>query len=169
MKTLRRHNKITEQSGLATLEALPILIVFLVLITYGLGMFGAIHTSILYSISARTYAFETLRNRTNYVYFRDIDAGSGLPPQTLLHYKNIGFRLHGIDSTEEADSGKVVASTRPITYGRKTASKNESDADIHNSKIFQLGDGRNRQGGIEVNPIWVMVQYGICIDVRCGE
>lgn len=57
------------QKGLATIEALPLVVVFVVLITYGLGLFGFVHTAILHSIGARTYAFETFRNRTNVSFF----------------------------------------------------------------------------------------------------
>ena len=168
MKKLRSLKNKNNQGGLATIESLPILVIFIILISYGTGMFGAVHTSILYSISARTYAFETLRNRTNYTYFRDVNPRSGGAPQELYHFGNIGFRLHGIDSTEEPDSGFLVSTTRPITLGRTVASKNADDAQVHNNSIYNL-ERRNREGGVEVNPVWIMVQYGICINARCGE
>ena len=163
MKALRYKKIKSQQGGLATLEALPILIVFLILITYGLGFFGAVHTSILYSIHARTYAFETLRNRTNYTYFRDTGSGGS-------NFRAAGFRLHGIGSSENLDNngGFIVSSTRPITFGRTVERKSASDQTVHNEQIYNIRQ-RNRQGGVEVNPIWIMVQYGICVTASCGE
>lgn len=154
MKTLR------DEKGMATIEALPLLVIFLVLISYGMGLFGVIHTGILYSISARTYAFETFRNRTDLTYFRE-NPGSGSKP---AHYKNMKMRFHVIQS-DRASQEEIQATTRPISIGRATASTGTSVAD-HNTKIFAM---QVRNQNVGVSPAWVMVGYGLCLNVNCGD
>lgn len=152
------------QKGLATIEALPILVLFLTLLGYGLGLFGVVHTSILNSIAARAYAFETFRNRVNLDYFRDRASGDE------ILYSNIGNRVHAInDESQATNTGapNVTASTRTLAIGRKVAPSVASQSD-HNEKVFNI-EYRNRQGGVEVSPVWVMVSYGICLNSKCGD
>ncbi len=68
---------------MATIEMLPMMFIFIFLFSYTLGAFGIIHTGIKNSISARAYAFETFRNRSNLVYFRDIPVATA----DLRHYR----------------------------------------------------------------------------------
>ena len=144
------------------IETIPILVVFTLLIGYGLGFFGVVHTGILNSIASRTYAFETFRNRTNLEYFRDREAG----PKHL--YTNVGNRVHGInDESAQAGELDVIATTRKLDFRTED---NESEANIqdHNERIFDIRE-RNRQGGVEASPVWIMISYGICIDAQCGD
>jgi hypothetical protein len=154
------------ERGLATLEALPLLVVFVFLIAYTLGGFGIIHTAIMQSISARTYAFETFRNRTNLTYFRDIPSDAA-----MLHYRAYGNRLHGIMSeTRRQDDAAFRATERPIRVGITIEpGPSRNDISIHNTKVHEeiLADGKRNQT-VEVGPAWIMIQYGICIDARCG-
>lgn len=147
---------------MATIEALPILVIFLVLVSYGLGYWGAIHTAIIHSIAARQYAFETFRQRSNVVYFRTDARGHGTP----RHFQNIQVRYHAINveppntnSTNFQSTGRVIAIGRPTTKGAATTEQ-------HVTNIFGI---RGRNQNIEVNPIWVMVGYGLCINATCGE
>lgn len=163
MKNLK-HNKFKNrknQSGLAIIETLPILVIFIMLIGYGLGFFGVVHSSILNSIAARNYAFETFRNRTNLEYFRDRKSGS----EDL--YSNIGNRTHGINAEQTSGGTGVYATTRPLAIGREIERSPASQVD-HNLQVFNI-IGRNRQGGVEVSPVWIMVGYGICINANCGD
>ena len=41
------------------------MVIFVMLMSFGMGLFGVVHTAILHSIAARTYSFETFRQRTN--------------------------------------------------------------------------------------------------------
>ena len=56
MKTQMKANALKNQRGMATIEVLPLLLVFLMLFSYTLGAFGIIHTGIMHSISARSSA-----------------------------------------------------------------------------------------------------------------
>lgn len=156
------------QRGSALVETIPILVVFLVLLFYGMGFFGVVHTGILNSISARAYAFETFRNRANVTYFRDRGDDAGL----LYVFNRVGNRIHAIDSERRPPGdNNQYASTRPISIGamRAPASEmNRATQNDHNINIFGIRE-RNRQGGVEVNPAWVMVAYGLCLDANCGD
>jgi hypothetical protein len=163
MKTKRIKN---DERGMATLEVLPLLFIFIYIFAYTLGTFGFIHTSIKYSISARAYAFETFRNRTNLTYFRD------KPNSAVSNYRQIGNRFHGIQAPGTAANDTFRATSRSIRMGVKTDPlPSDNDPTIHNDRVHyadELSDGRrNRQ--VEVNPGWVMVVYGICLNKSCGD
>jgi hypothetical protein len=152
------------QKGLAMIETLPILVVFLIFIAYGLGFFGIVHTSILNSIAARAYAFETFRNRTNLEYFRD----SGNPSNGAMVYTPVGHRFHTInDETIDFNDGDPgpFATTRKLAFGREVDPSGATVTD-HNEKIFTIGF-RNRS--VEASPVWIMIGYGICINAACGD
>jgi hypothetical protein len=65
------------QKGIAMFEAVVLMIVFAVIVTYSIGFFGAIHTGIKNSIASRNLAFETFRNRSNLSYRRVCDVRAG--------------------------------------------------------------------------------------------
>jgi hypothetical protein len=163
---IMNQNRITSQNGMATLEVLPLLFVFIFLFSYTMGAFGIIHTSIKYSIAARTYAFETFRNRTNLVYFRD-----KLSSGTTSQYKQTGSRFHGIMGEGNRDS-QLVATSRAIQMGMTAkVGASENDPTIHSNTVptaDELSRGRRNQK-VEVSPVWIMVVYGICLDVKCGD
>lgn len=160
MKPIKMKKHLSNEKGMATIEALPLLVIFLVFISYGMGLFGVIHTGILYSIAARTYAFETFRNRTNLTYFRENPSTASKP----AHYKNMGMRFHVIQS-DKATQEEIQATARPISIGRASASTSSSDSD-HNTKIFAL---QTRNQSVGVSPAWVMVGYGLCLNANCGD
>ncbi len=156
MKTIHSLNN---QRGLALIETLPLLVVFIMLMGFALGLFGVVHTSVLHSIGARTYNFETFRNRANLAYFRE--EGSGIANPLYLGTK--GWRWHGVQA-EEGSPDEIIATARDISFGRSPAA--EASEDIHNSKIFSL-QTRNRD--VSVSPVWVMVGYGMCLNAECGN
>src|ERR1700752_1592500 len=90
---------INNDSGMATLEAIPLIIVFLVLLAFSFGSFGIIHTGILNSIASRTYAFETFRHRANLIYFRERTAMG-----ELLHFIKHETRVHAVVSEITPDN-----------------------------------------------------------------
>lgn len=150
--------RLKSQRGLAIIEALPLLVIFLILISYGMGLWGVIHTGILHSISARTYAFETFRNRTDLTYFRENDLS------VVFHYEAEEVRFHMIQPVTNATD--LFATPRPIAIGREQGERRGGSQD-HNSRIYSIQE-RNREGGVEVNPAWVMIGYGMCLNVSCG-
>jgi hypothetical protein len=159
---LKRQSILNNERGTALLETIPLLVVFVVLTATGLGLFGVVHTGVLHSIAARTYSFETFRNRTNLYYFRE--DGSGLSAGTALNYSKKGWRYHAIQN-ESDPRNRFVATVRPVSFGRALAAS-ESGQEVHNSTIFSI-TGRNER--LSVNPAWIMVGYGICLNAGCGN
>lgn len=161
----KKTGRLRNESGMALVETIPILVIFLVLFAYGFGFFGVVHTGILNSISARAYAFETFRNRANLTFFRDRQTADG-----FSHFANIGVRFHTVTSEKKAgdatDQGQF-ATTRKLALGRDVADSNTPESQ-HNERIYSL-ERRNRKGGLEASPAWIMVGYGICINSRCGD
>lgn len=163
MKSLNRRQAILQnQRGNALLETIPLLVVFVILVSFGLGIFGIVHTSVLHSIAARTYSFETFRNRTNISYFRE--DGSGLDAGKAMNYTKKGWRYHAVQR-ENDDRDRFVATPRAIAFGR-TVAAGETSQDIHNQQIYSM---QQRNDRFSVSPAWVMVGYGICINATCGN
>ncbi len=152
------------EKGMATLETLPLLFIFLFLTSYTLGFFGVIHTAILSSIGSRAYAFETFRNRSNLLYFRDIET------PFRKHFKNERMRRHMVLS-ENRDDDQMRAVERAIRLGVPIqAGPSRNDPSIHNDKLFndQFIQDKRRNTQVEVSPVWLMIGYGICLDTNCG-
>ncbi len=148
------------QKGFAMLESIPLVVIFALLVSFGLGFFGIVHTAVLHSISARSYSFETFRQRANLYYFREEASGLTSP----IHFGKKQWRYHAVN--HQSDSRTMfVATDRPIAIGRSTASGDSSSA-THNQQIFQLQPRNER---VSVNPAWIMVGYGICMNANCGN
>lgn len=164
MKTMKRAI-IQSEKGMATIEVVPLLFIFVVLISYALGAFGIIHTGILNSIASRTYAFETFRGRANLTYFRDIP---GALPE---HYRAIGSRLHAVLSEKRGEEDKeFMVTERSIRMGMpyETVIGRDQD-DIHEQKVYEGIQAGKRNESIGVNPVWIRVGYGICLNIKCGD
>lgn len=167
-------NQITNENGMATIELIPLLLIFVFLVSYTLGAFGIVHTGILNSIAARNYAFETMRNRTNLIYFRDTPRAPGDPVQ----YKDIGVRLHSVQSENynfnaSASDGSFEAPERPLRVGFPNDLEGRTDDTFHNEGLHEdVGEAIQRRQAYQkqgANPVWVKAQYGICLDTRCGD
>jgi hypothetical protein len=161
MKTATRNKGENRNRGFATMEALLLLSVFTVLLSFALGMFGVIHSGILNSIAARTYAWETFTNRTNLSYFRD-PPSNGIP----THFSGLGFRAHTVVSEALIDSGgeNFLATTRQISDFSEE--QINSAPDYHGSLPIDLN--KRSRSVAEVNPVWVRTIYGICLNSDCG-
>ncbi len=151
---------------MATLELLPLLFIFIFMFAYTFGAFGIVHSAIKNSIGARQYAFETFRNRANLIYFRDL---AGRDP---VQYSAFGNRLHGVMGEGTATGQLLRATERSITMGITTQpGPSRNDDTIHIEKIpsdNSLAAG-NRNTSLEASPAWIMVAYGICLNVKCGD
>ncbi len=157
-KTLHPLNN---ERGLAVLESVIILFIFLVLTKYTLGFFGVTHTAILQSIASRNYSFEIFRHRSHLWYFRD----NKVMPLTYHNYEN---RIHGTNN-EIAVSGdqqqypterRVAMFSDDEPQGRTTSE--------HASSNTELREGE-RNVNVSLDPVWVKVQYGICLTEQCGD
>ncbi|MCB9025641.1 MAG: hypothetical protein H6625_04945 [Bdellovibrionaceae bacterium] len=158
-----KNKQILNKRGMATFEAIPMIVIFVMLVGYALGLWGVVHSSTLHSIGARQYAFETLRNRSNYMFFRDKPSESA-----TLYHSLIGYRYHAI--TVNVDGGRFNAPNVPITIGKKPVNKellnlNTQNRQLHNQGIFEL-EQRNQK--VEFSHAWIMSGYGICINPACG-
>ncbi len=162
--------KTRNEKGMATIETIPLLVVFVILVGYGVGSFGIIHTGILNSIASRAYAFETFRHRSQLRYFRDEGAGNAPKGQ---YYKG-GTRLHGIQSeTAGNDQSFIYATERGIARGLASddamiekSRQPDVHANIDNEFAGNGFTGRTREG---VSIAWIKVYYGICLDAGCGD
>jgi hypothetical protein len=154
---------IKNEQGMAMIETVALLVIFVILLSFGMGFFGVVHTAILNSIAARAYAFETFRSRTNLNYYReDGSALDGNPGPLYLGVK--GFRYHAIQ--HETDSrNSFIATTRAIAMGR-TEKVVQTGQDVHNG---QLWDILPRNQKVDIDPVWIMVGYGICVNAGCGQ
>jgi len=80
------------QRGVAVVEMLSFLAVFVTLFGLAFGFWTAIHRGTLQSIAARHYAFEVINNRTHFIYHRDtVDAGDD--GNKKAYYKKNGSRF----------------------------------------------------------------------------
>lgn len=166
LKKIKSKNSslIHNENGMAVFEMIPIIIVIILLVNFSFGFFGAIHTGILNSIAARNYAFETFRNRSNLVYFRNTANAS-----VAYEYSKEKFRFHGITSEKKVGKNNEdwVSSTRLIDFSDsdKRAADITGNEKGNHAKIQGIPDGRNESVG--ANPIWIKTVYGICLRAEC--
>lgn len=159
LKRLLKKSRIGNEKGLAILETVPLIVVFVLLFSFGMGFFGVIHTAVLHSIAARAYSFETYRQRTNLYYFREDGSGLDRP----FNFTKKGWRFQAVQHESDTRE-RFVSTTRPITIG-KGADPGDTSVDTHNLQIYTMQDRNDRYAA---NPIWVMVGYGICLNAVCG-
>jgi len=168
----KKMTPLNSESGFATLEALPLVIVFMVFIAYMIGMYGVTHTAILNSIGARNYAFEITRFRADLTYLRGNlkDNGDDLPDSATLSYKKVGARSFAIVGEDSPSGSDFPATARRIAMGLDS-SQEEFDRQpdsVHNEGIYTIkGDQRNDKVG--VRDVWIMTRYGICLDAQCAD
>lgn len=157
-RLIPRH--LRSEKGLAILETVPLIVIFIMLLSFGMGFFGIIHTATLHSIGARAYSFETFRNRSNLTYYRE--DGSGLTDP--FNFTPKGWRFHAVQH-ESDPRFRFVATARPISIGNNQPA-GDSSVESHNVSIYNL-PARNER--ISVNPAWIMVGYGMCLTAVCGN
>jgi hypothetical protein len=164
---------LNSESGMATLEMLPLVVVFMVFIAYMLGMYGITHTAILNSIGARNYAFEITRHRADITYLRSNITYEGAEPP-ILSYKPIGNRSFAVVGESESDQGKFPASVRKIAMGLDSSKEafDRQPASVHNEgtgkNVYSIKDNAENTE-IGVRDVWIMTRYGICLDAKCGD
>lgn len=161
MKKTEQKPNLKSEKGLAMIETVPLLLVFCILLGYSIGCFGVIHSAILGSIAARNYAFETFRHRANLNYQRDVGGA-------YVAFRS-GNRIHTSQSEflSTAGTGIFPATERMISMGWNSDRVGRTESDLHNVKVFSVQTGRQNRD-IRVNPVWLQIQYGICLTVECG-
>lgn len=167
-----------KEKGNASIEMIPLLLLFAMLFNFTLGFFGIIHSGILNSIASRNYAFETFRNRTNLTYLRDIDSGRGLETEIRSRYTRHYYRFHGIISETNGGAQNWIATKRPIRFtdlnneDNNLSNQAEHETLVRNiqsdQKVSDIFSGRQAEEGRSgVNPVWIQTLYGICLNAQC--
>ena len=164
------------ENGFSSIESLILMVCFSLMVGFTFGVFGIIHTGILQSIGSRNYAFETFRHRANLTYLRDSDtsgdytANESISLDSYLRTQTItgdNFRIH-FDVNEHVDKDKMQPAERPISKGKTLDAVNHNDqfhVQIANEANLAAGKRYNNQDG--VNPAWIKVVYGICMNADC--
>jgi YD repeat-containing protein len=162
MKTNYQPHK--SERGMATIETVPLMLIFVFLTCYSFGFFGIIHTGIMNSISARSHLFAAMRNRANVIYFRDT-AGTDLQ----FRYDKTGARTSTVlNEFRPDDSDERQATERPIRVGIAMPTAVGRTSEAHNKLLAEVKDGvRYTNDG--VNPAWITVSYGMCINTKCTD
>ena len=127
--------------GTALLETIPLLVIFVILLGFAMGLFGIVHTAVLHSIAARTYSFESFRNRTNLQYFRE--DGSGLILGDVVEFLEEGCAVSSIIQHESDPRNLFVATVRPVAYGNAVAQGDSSEPTNNLLNIYSSMPVRN--------------------------
>ena len=148
---LKKYRK--QQKGLASIEAIFSLVMFIALLSFSLGFFGVVHSGIVNSIAARNYAFNTFNNRTYLKYHRDTKKTS-----LISHQKN-NFRLHAIVKEGQTEEF-FIATQRRIAFAKTHQEGIKGDGD-HTDMVT------NEDKDYAYDPVWIKATYGICLNARC--
>jgi hypothetical protein len=162
LKMISLKKRVKNEKGFAVMESVIILFIFLVLLKYSIGFFGVVHTGILHSIASRNYAFEIFRHRSNLWYFRQNS-------QSDMRYHQFANRLHGTNN-EIAVSGQdklQFATERRVAMFTDNEPTGRSSNE-HSQAGAQIKPGE-RNSSISLDPVWIKVQYGICLTAGCGD
>lgn len=163
MLKAKAFQQLKNQRGLAALELIPILVIFVLFVNYSFGFFGTIHTGILNSMAARNYSFETFTHRPDLTYFRDASGSN------TLFYTKVNFRVHATVSEKAgANNQTYMASERHIDFIANKEPVGEN-SQVHNQLIYTLQDSQRFTAQDGANPVWVRPQYGICLNSTCGQ
>lgn len=160
------------ESGMASIEMIPVLVLFMLLINFTIGFFGVIHSGILNSIAARNYAFETFRNRANLNYLRDEQSEA-------VTYIKAQYRFHSVVGEQAGNVNSWVATVRNIKFTNVGApTEDRATASEHNSDIRGMADESKKTSDTftgetaedaksGMSRVWVMTSYGICLTSKC--
>lgn len=134
------------RKGLAYVEMLPLLVLFVVLFGLSFGLWTSIHRATLKSIAARHYSFEVLNNRTHYIYHRDT--------QSAVDYKNY----------YEKNGKRFFANVDYQTADNPSLYYEEGELSLFNEGVTQINSAPDPGNSSFANPIKIKTGYGICID-----
>ena len=133
---------VNNQRGIAMVEMLPLLVIFVMIFGLTFGFWTSIHSGTLSSIGARHYAFEVLNNRTHFVYHRDTQK-----PDNKAYYKKNGYRFFAVIHHQEGDDPKLEAlekklnlfdGTSLMTSGEFIKKTESGQSDLGQSGLWHL-------------------------------
>ena len=143
---MKKQNFLFNQRGIAMVEMLPLLFIFVILFGLTFGLWASIHTGMLQSIAARHYAFQVLNNRTHFIYHRDTEEPDG----KKSYYGKDRKRFFAIVKRSETD-----------LKGEKAI------INLFNKGVLNVPEHSGASG--QSNPILLKTGYGICLDFKCEE
>ncbi len=154
--------RLKDKRGFAVIESVVVLFIFLILFWYSIGFFGVIHTGILHSIAARNYAFETFRHRSNLWYFRSNST-------SVMRYHNFDNRVHGTNSEIVIGGSNKLqyATERRVAMFKGDIEPTGRTPAEHSQAMGQVKTGE-RNTSVSLDPVWIKVQYGLCLTASCG-
>lgn len=150
------------QKGFAVVESVVLLFLFLILFWYSIGFFGVVHTGILHSIASRNYTFEIFRHRSNLWYFRQNNSSD-------FRYHDYENRLHGTNNEISATGNDKLqfATERRVAMFKGDIPPVGRTSNEHGQSGTAIQPGV-RNSSLSLDPVWIKVQYGICLTVSCG-
>lgn len=158
---VKKLKKLKNNKGFASIEAIAMLFIIVVLLNFTVGSFGAVHTGILNSIAARAYLFEIMDHRADLNYLRSHpEAFSGAGP-----HRTSGFRYSGISSEHQQGEARFLASSRNIDFS-EYSDDGTSDSVTQHARVQELNLSKRATRGVD--NVWVKVVYGICMNTSCG-
>ncbi len=179
LKTSGRFIRTSDERGISSIELIPLLLLFALMVNYTFGFFGIVHTGILNSIAARNYTFETFRNRANLTYLRDIYAKpiqSEMESKYTKHY----YRFHGVTSEFNQNAQVWVATRRPIRFTDVDMGNNGKGSQTEHGTLVRTIQSQKKVSDIftgetpddaknGLDPVWVQTLYGICLNAECKK
>jgi hypothetical protein len=159
-KNIRSNLKKSDEKGLAILETVPMIFIFMTLMGFTIGFYGISQKMILHSIASRAYGFEQMRHRANITYLRDVkDGNSNSYEVTQLRYFTV---------REPASGTTFVAAKMGVNYLDRspTAGANQ---DAHNTSAYEDIVRQRRNERHYFDSVWIKVGHGICLTSLCGE
>ena len=174
--------------GIAMVEILPLLVVFITFFGLAIGFWGAMHSGILQSIAARHYAFEVINNRTHIEYHRDWDAESdpgignmfGASSASEEYHGLMGMRLFAVVTKQTSDPDPIVENRGLNFFNDIDRKFDEPPGGILSSPQTDSSNKYSSRAGFleepelfiqtpTINPIWLINGYGICLNCCCGN
>ena len=138
------------QKGIAYVEMLPLLVLFVMLFGLSFGLWTSIHRATLKTIAARHYSFEVLNNRSHYIYHRDTISADNYKQ----YYSKDGMRFFANVIYWPGKNPQIIAEKKPLSLFNQGITKINSPSS-DNSSITK-----------QTNPIKIKIGYGICIDAE---
>ena len=180
------------RSGIAMVEILPLLVMFITFFGLCIGLWGAVHSGILQSISARHYAFEVINNRTHPDHHRDWNpaleskGGDGEMFNPSIseqgYHGKLGMRLFAVVTKQATNKPEEFVENRGLNFfsdidrsydekpgGILSSKKTEGTNNYGPGRVGFLEEEKSFTQAPPVNPVWLFTGYGICLNLCCGD
>jgi hypothetical protein len=150
-----------KQKGMAVLETVPMIFIFVALLGFTIGFYGITQKMILHSIAARAYGFEQMRHRANVTYLRDVGAEGPTNSYQISQLRYFTVREPGAGTT-------FTAAKVGVDY-RDRNPAGSANQDDHNTTAYTNIVRQRRNDRHYFDSVWVKVGHGICLRANCGE